>query len=59
MILERIMGVLRPTQCPEITRLREKVSQARKSLDERLDKEGSTRDVARAMLQAIEDSKRA
>lgn len=59
MILDRLKGLLRPTHDPEITRLRKKVSDARKALDDRLDKDGGTRDVARAMLEAIEEAKRA
>lgn len=58
-MIARFYGVLRPTKDPEIESLREKVKKARKALDDRLDKDSGTREVARAMLQAIKEENRA
>lgn len=57
--ISRLIGFVAPLHDPEVTKLREKVKKARAELDERLDRDGGARDVARAMLRAVEDAKRA
>lgn len=55
MILDRLASFFRPSHDPDIVRLTKKAEKARSNLLYQLDCETGARDLARAMLEALND----